>query len=131
MFIIKKVFLSVVLFFCIFTVSQAKEPNYGVNKYAWEASLNTINFMPLVSANISSGVIITDWYAVNNVRYKLNVRVLNGILNGTSVTVSVFKQTKSNNLWKDENVSLDIANKLEETILNEAKKLRNVDISRH
>ena len=28
----------------------------------WRATLDTIDFMPLVSANYSGGIIITDWY---------------------------------------------------------------------
>lgn len=127
MFVIRKIFLAVILFFCVFTTAHAKVSYPGVNKYAWQASLKVIKFMPLTSADPYSGVIITDWYSVNNVRYKLNVRVLSGVLSGTTVSVSVFKQTKNNNLWKDEVVSLDVSNKLEETILNEAKKLRDVD----
>jgi hypothetical protein len=37
----------------------------GVNSYLWRASLDTISFMPLVSADPFGGVIITDWYAPN------------------------------------------------------------------
>ena len=29
----------------------------------WRASLDTIDFMPLTSANYSGGIIITDWYS--------------------------------------------------------------------
>src|SRR5690606_3770200 len=34
----------------------------GVNSFLWRASLDTINFMPLSSADPFGGVIITDWY---------------------------------------------------------------------
>ncbi len=33
----------------------------AVNAYLWRASLDTINFIPLVSADPFGGVIITDW----------------------------------------------------------------------
>ena len=29
----------------------------------WRASLETINFLPLMSANYSGGIIISDWYS--------------------------------------------------------------------
>ena len=32
----------------------------------WKASLDTIDFMPLASANYSGGIIITDWYSSEN-----------------------------------------------------------------
>lgn len=35
----------------------------GVNTHLWRASLDTISFMPLVSADPFGGVIITDWYS--------------------------------------------------------------------
>ena len=42
---------------------EAAEEVYqiGVNAYLWRASLDTINFMPILQANQSSGVILTDW----------------------------------------------------------------------
>ena len=38
----------------------------AVNAYLWRASLDTINFIPLVSADPFGGVIITDWYTPAN-----------------------------------------------------------------
>ena len=38
----------------------------GDNNRLWRAALETVSFMPLVSANASSGVIITDWYSAPN-----------------------------------------------------------------
>ena len=34
----------------------------GVNAYLWRATLDTISFLPLTSADPFGGVIITDWY---------------------------------------------------------------------
>ena len=35
----------------------------GVNSYLWRAAVDTVSFAPLLQANASNGVIITDWYA--------------------------------------------------------------------
>mgnify|MGYP000119525423 CR=1 FL=1 len=35
----------------------------GVNAYLWRATLDTLNFLPLASADPYGGVVITDWYA--------------------------------------------------------------------
>jgi hypothetical protein len=40
-------------------LSLQVQMNYG------EPSLDVIDFMPLVSANYSGGIIITDWYSEN------------------------------------------------------------------
>ena len=45
----------------------------------WRATLDTIDFMPLVSANYSGGIIITDWYNdgnSSNESVKISVRFL-------------------------------------------------------
>src|SRR5699024_2138381 len=117
---------SLILLFLLFLTSQASASSSpGVNKYAWEASLKTIKFMPLSSADPFSGVIITDWYSIApDVRYKVDIYVLDGILNARSVQVSVFKQVKEKNNWVDVSVATKVANNLEESILNQAKQLR-------
>src|SRR4051794_41160264 len=38
-------------------------PQLGVNAYLWRATLDTLNFMPLASADPVGGVVISDWYA--------------------------------------------------------------------
>ena len=36
--------------------------DFASSNELWRASLDTIDFMPLASANYSGGIIITDWY---------------------------------------------------------------------
>ena len=51
----------------------------GVNSFLWRASLDTISFMPLASADPFGGVIITDWYAPPETlaeRFKVNLYIL-------------------------------------------------------
>ena len=35
----------------------------------WRATLDTLDFMPLASANYSGGIVITDWYSENNHKF--------------------------------------------------------------
>ena len=45
----------------------------------WRATLDTLDFMPLASANYSGGIVITDWYSENNSSnesVKISVRFL-------------------------------------------------------
>src|SRR5262245_14321950 len=70
----------------------------AVNAYLWRASLDTINFIPLASADPFGGVIITDWYTPTetpNERMKVQVTILDRDLRADGVRVSVFKQTTS------------------------------------
>ena len=57
----------------------------------WRASLDTIDFMPLLSANYSGGIIITDWYSENqNESIKITVRFLSNEVRSDALDVKVF-----------------------------------------
>ena len=57
----------------------------------WRASLDTIDFMPLLSANYSGGIIITDWYSENEKEYiKITIRFLSNEIRSDSLDISVF-----------------------------------------
>ena len=57
----------------------------------WRASLDVIDFMPLLSANYSGGVIITDWYSENQKEsIKVTVRFLSNEIRSDAILVKVF-----------------------------------------
>ena len=98
-----------------------------INPYLWKASLNTIDFMPLSSTDPFAGTIITDWYtSANNQeeRCKLNIFINGKDLKTDNLKVLSFCQTLNNNQWVNmpSNTSENI--KLENAILNKAKKLK-------
>lgn len=103
------------------------ETGIGVNSHLWRASLDTVSFMPLASADPFGGVILTDWYSTAenpNERYKLNVFVLGKQLRSDGVRVRVFKQNAVDGIWVDNTVTDDMARTLEDTILTRARQLR-------
>lgn len=116
--------------------SKPKDPNEGagtgvaVNAYLWRASLDTINFIPLVSADPFGGVIITDWYTpaeTPNERMKVQVTILDRELRADGVRVSVFKQTtggRNGASWVDAQVDPRTNIDIENAILTRARQLR-------
>ena len=58
----------------------------------WRASLDTINFLPLLSANYSGGIIISDWYSSNseNESIKITIRFLTNEIRADALEVKVF-----------------------------------------
>lgn len=81
--------------------------------------------MPLVSADPFSGVIITDWYSLNeNEKYKVDIYILEENLTSNTVQVKVFKQVKNGGSWVNTAVSGEMPTKLENAILNTARQLR-------
>ncbi len=99
----------------------------GVNSFLWRASLDTVSFMPLASADPFGGVIITDWYSAPekpDERFKLNVFILDKQLVSNGVGVKTFRQVKSGGTWKDSTVADDTGRQLEDAILTRARQLR-------
>ena len=98
-----------------------------INPYLWKATLNTLSFMPLSSTDPFAGTIITDWYtAETNLgeRCKLNVFINGKDLKTKNLKVSSFCQIFKNNQWVNMPSKIEENTKLENAILNEAKKLK-------
>ncbi|MGH6934265.1 MAG: DUF3576 domain-containing protein [Dongiaceae bacterium] len=100
----------------------------GVNSFLWRASLDTISFMPLVSADPFGGVIITDWYSPPqspSERFKINVYILGRALRADGIRASVFRQQLDGTAgWVDAAPSANTATDLENAILTKARQLR-------
>ena len=100
----------------------------GVNSYLWHASLSTLSFMPLASADPFGGVIITNWYTPKNApneRTKVTVYILSRTLRADGIKVAVFRQTReADGQWVDASVNPQTATKLEDAILTRARELR-------
>ena len=60
----------------------------------WRASLDTINFLPLISANYSGGIIISDWYSGNNENeaIKITIRFLTNEIRADALEIKVFQK---------------------------------------
>jgi hypothetical protein len=103
------------------------EAGIGVNSYLWRASLDTLNFMPLASADPFGGVIITDWYSdatTPTERFKATVYILDTRLRADALNVSIFRQTQVNGSWADATVDPDTEIQIENAILTRARQLR-------
>ena len=100
----------------------------GVNGFLWHASLDTLSFMPLASADPFGGVIITDWYSsprAANERFKVTVYILDKRLRADALKVSVFRQQQdSKGTWVDAASDPDTPSKIENAILTRARQLR-------
>ena len=100
----------------------------GVNSFLWRASLDTVSFMPLSSADPFGGVIITDWYSPPDTpdeRFKVNVFILGRDLRADGVRASVFHQKKDTaGQWGEAPVDANTATDLENAILTRARQIR-------
>ena len=95
----------------------------------WRASLDTIDFIPLASANYSGGILITDWYSddnASNESIKITIRFLTNEIRSDALDIKIF--------YKSCNVSLNcsvvekdssLKNELRKEILKKAAIYKN------
>ena len=106
----------------------ATQSGIGVNGFLWRASLDTMSFIPLASADPFGGVIISDWYAPPespDERFKITVYILGTQLRSDGIRAAVFRQERSGEAgWQDAAVSQDTSVQLEDAILTRARQLR-------
>ncbi len=99
----------------------------GVNTFIWRASLDTLSFLPLTSADPFGGVIITDWYTppqTPNERFKVSAFILDRTLRADGIRVAVFRQEQGANGWVDAATADSMSTDLENAILTRARQLR-------
>jgi hypothetical protein len=104
-----------------------------VNAFLWRATLDTLSFMPLASADPFGGVVITDWHApggVSNERFKATAYVLGRQLRSDGVRIAVFRQVRGPGGWVDAPVSTSTAAELEDKVLTRARELRSQSAGR-
>ena len=101
----------------------------GVNSFLWRGALDTIAFMPLVSADPFGGVIITDWYQPPEApgeRVKVHILILDRELRADGVRASIFRQRYDARAggWIDQMIDTKTTVDLENTVLTRARQLR-------
>ncbi len=99
----------------------------GVNSFLWRATLDTVSFMPLASADPFGGVIITDWYVppqTPNERFKVTVYILDRALRADGLRVGVFRQVRQGEGWLDQPAAQNTAISMENAILQRAREFR-------
>lgn len=113
-------------------LAPATMTTIGVNAYLWRAAVDTLSFAPLLSADSSGGVIVTDWYSRPNnpgERVKLTVSILDQDLRADALRVAASRQVNQNGQWVEAPVTAATVQKLEDIILTRARDLRRAAIT--
>ena len=102
--------------------------DFATSNELWRASLDTLDFMPLMSADYGGGILITDWYNENN-NYedyiKISVRFLTNEIRSDALDVKVYtKKCETLNKCTINENNPEIENKLISTILTKASKYK-------
>ena len=106
--------------------------DFASSNNLWRASLDVIDFMPLVSVNYSGGIIITDWYSENsnsNESIKISIRFSTNEIRSDALNIKVFNRKCSNNLLNCRITETEgvLVAELKKEILKTATKYKNQD----
>lgn len=107
---------------------ELKQSEIGVNAFLWRASLDTLAFMPLKSADPFGGVIITEWYAnpeKADERFMATVYILDTRLRADGLKVALSRQVqRPDGQWSSAPVDPQTSLQIENAILTRARQLR-------
>ena len=96
-----------------------------LNDILWNTSLDKISFMPLADVDKLSGIIITEWYMINdNEKVKLNIFIKGTSITTESLDVKIFQQTLVKDEWIQVDRNSELENKIKTSILDTAKKIQ-------
>ena len=101
--------------------------SFSTSNPLWRATLDTLDFMPLVSANYSGGIVVTDWYSENNSpeeSIKISIRFLTNEIRADALDINVFYKECSSDLTRCRVDQKDdeLASELALSILKKATK---------
>jgi len=101
---------------------------FASSNVLWRATLKSLDFLPLLNADYSGGIIIYDWYSQTNnpkEQIKISVQFLNNELRSDSVKITAHKKIcetaeRCSNSTLDQN----FANSVKESIIASARILK-------
>tara|TARA_B100001564_G_scaffold328761_1_gene312742 strand:- start:47 stop:607 length:561 start_codon:yes stop_codon:yes gene_type:complete len=100
----------------------------------WRASLDIIDFMPLLSVDYGGGIIITDWYGEENENdaIKITIQFLSNEVRSDALSIKVFKRNCTNlSNCKVIQSQSDISQELRVAILKRAAQYKSEDIEKN
>ena len=110
------------------TGSKSTNFEFANSNVLWRATLKSLDFLPLLNADYSGGIIIYDWYSQTNnpkEQIKISVQFLNNELRSDSVKITAHKKI-CETLERCSNSTLDqnFANSIKESIIASARTLK-------
>ena len=110
--------------------------SFSTSNPLWRATLDTLDFMPLVSANYSGGIVVTDWYSENNSpeeSIKISVRFLTNEIRSDALDINVFYKQCSSDLTRCrvDQRNDELASELALSILKKASKYEKEKIDKN
>ena len=99
----------------------------------WRASVETLDFVPLVNASYSGGIIITDWFnggKDTNRDLKITVRFLSNVIRSDALKIVIHERVCSNNNCVTNLIDSKISDEIQLAILKKATLMEKKSIEK-
>ena len=101
---------------------------FASSNVLWRATLKSLDFLPLLNADYSGGIIVYDWYSQTNnpkEQIKISVQFLNNELRSDSIKITAHKKI-CETMERCSNSTLDqnFANSIKDSIIASARTLK-------
>jgi len=102
--------------------------DFATSNILWRATLKSLEFMPLINADYSGGVIVYDWYGENlnsNEQVKVSVRFMNNEVRSDSIEVLIHKKVcDTNNKCITTKMDRNFTSEIKDKILVSARLMK-------
>ena len=116
----------------VFDNTPGEGEGIPVNRFLWQATLDTLQFLPLASTDPFTGVIATDWGASPSQpgeRFKVTAYMVRPALAASSLKVAVYREVRNESgIWVPAAVDPSTPRKIEDAILVRARQIRIADV---
>jgi hypothetical protein len=118
------------LFGDIMNKNSSNTFEFSTSNVLWRATLSSLDFLPLVNADYSGGIIVYDWFSekTDNQSIKISVRFLSNELKSSSIVVAGHKKV-CDDMGKCFVEKLDnkFTNEIKESIISTARQTKIED----
>jgi hypothetical protein len=102
--------------------------DFATSNILWRATLKSLEFMPLINADYSGGIIVYDWYGENlnsNEQIKVSVRFMNNEVRSDSIEVLIHKKVcDTNNKCITSKMDRNFTSEIKDKILVSARLMK-------
>ena len=102
--------------------------DFATSNILWRATLKSLDFLPLLNADYTGGVIIYDWYSQTNnpkEQIKISVQFLDNELRSDSIKVTAHKKIcETSERCSNSTLDQSFANSIKESIITSARTLK-------
>ena len=101
---------------------------FASSNVLWRATLKSLDFLPLLNADYSGGIIIYDWYSQTNSpkeQIKISVQFLNNDLRSDSIKITAHKKIcETTERCSNSTLDQNFANSIKDSIIASARTLK-------